>query len=44
MPKKNIIEKLVDLIVAHPWIKLFSLILALLTWFYVNSVIGGSGY
>lgn len=31
---------LFPLIVAHPWLKLISLVLAILVWFYVSGEIG----
>lgn len=41
MRKDNpgLFKQLFSFIIAHPWLKLFSLILAILVWFYVKDQI-----
>lgn len=34
--KTSILSRLVNLITGHPWLKLISLLLAIIVWFYVK--------
>ena len=42
--KLNIAAKLVNLFVKHPFLKLISLLLAVMVWFYVRGEIGRFNY
>lgn len=43
-PKISLAKRLINLFTSHPWLKLISLVLAIIAWFYVSSELSKFNY
>ena len=44
MVKKNFTRRLIIIITTHPWLKVISLLIAILLWFYIQGEINRFDY